>query len=64
MNSKTRELYDLIIDSHGGGVPIRPELSTSTDESTVFIFCGSSTKKEESCLVTNESCLNRQTNSV
>jgi hypothetical protein len=56
---ETRELYNLIIDSHGSGVPIRPELITSTDDSTVFIFCGSSTKKEAFCLVTKEFCLNR-----
>ena len=32
--------YDLIIDSHSGGrgLPIPPELSTSTHGSPVFIF--------------------------
>ena len=61
---QTRELYDLITDSCGGVpvVPIRPELITSTDDSTVFIFCGSTTKNDEFRLVTKESCLNRGTN--
>ena len=63
---ETRELYDLIMDLCGGipVFPIRPELINSTDNSTVFIFCGSTTKKDEFRLVTKESCLNRGTNSV
>jgi hypothetical protein len=55
----TNELYDLIIYSHGSGVPIRPELITSTDDSVVFTFCQSSTENDEFCLVTKESWLNR-----
>jgi hypothetical protein len=63
---ETRELYDLITDSRGGipAVLIRPALITSTDDSTVFIFCGSITKKDEFRLISKESCLNRGTNAV
>ena len=60
MMPKTRELYDLITDSCGG-VPvvwIRPEFITSTDDSTVFNFCGSTAKKDEFHLVTKEYHLN------
>ncbi len=63
---ETRELYDLITDSRGG-VPvvlIRPELIISINDSTVFIFYGSTTKNDEFRLVTKESCLNRGTNAV
>jgi len=46
---KMRMLYDLIIDSWSGVhvVPVKPELITSTDDSTVFIFCGSTNKPDE-----------------
>jgi hypothetical protein len=54
-----RELYDFIIESQSSDVPIRPKIITSTDDSTVFTFCGRSTMKEEFCLVTKKSCLNR-----
>ena len=66
MMPETRERYDFITDSCGGVpvVPIRPELITSTDDSTVFIFCGSTTKKDEFHLVTKESCLNKGTHAV
>lgn len=41
-------LHDLIMSSHGGGggVPVQPELRTSTDYCAVFIFCGNSMKKD------------------
>ena len=57
---ETRELYDLITDSCGGVpvVPIRPELITSMDDNKVFMFCGSTTKKDEFHLVTKEYHLN------
>ena len=47
---ETRELYDIKTDSCGGVpiVPIWSELSTSMDDSTVFIFCGSSPNTDES----------------
>ena len=63
---ETRMLYDLITDSQNGVpvVPIKPELITSTDDSTVFIFCGSANKPDEFCLVTKKSCLNKGTTSV
>ena len=59
---ETRELYDLITDSRGG-VPIvliRPELIISMDDSTVFIFYGSTTKKDDIHLITKKSCLNKE----
>ena len=42
MSKETRQLYDLIMDSHGDipGYVVRPELITSTDDSTVYIFKG------------------------
>ena len=63
---ETRMLYDLITDSQNGVpvVPIKPELITLTDDSTVFIFCGSTNKPDEFRLVTKKSCLNKGTNSV
>ena len=63
---ETRMLYDLITDSRNGVpvVPVKPELITSTDDSTVFIFCGSVNKQDEFRLVTKKSCLNKGTNSV
>lgn len=64
MKTETKELNDLIIDSHSGGVHIQPELNASTADSTVFMFCGSFAKKEEFCLDTKEPCQNRGTNAV
>ena len=63
---ETRELYDLITDSRGGIsiVLIRPELITSMDDSTVFIFYGSPMKKDDFYLVTKEPCLFSGRNTV
>ncbi len=55
---ETKKLYDLITDSWSG-VPlvcVKPELTTSTDDSSVFIFCGSAKKQDEFRLVTKKSC--------
>ena len=54
MSKETRQLYDLITDSRGG-IPVyvvRPELITSTDDSTVYIFLGHSSKPDVFSLVT------------
>ena len=63
---ETRMLYDLITDSQNGVhvVPIKSELIILTDDSTVFIFCGSTNKPDEFRLVITKSCLNKGTNSV
>jgi hypothetical protein len=63
---ETRIIYNLITYSRNGVpvVPIKPELITSTDDITVFIFCGSNTKPDEFRLVTKKSCLNKGRNSV
>ncbi len=63
---ETRMFYNLITDSRNGVpvVPVKPELITSTDDSTVFIFCGSNNKPDEFRLVTKKSCWNKGTNSV
>ena len=54
------------MDSHGG-IPryvVRPELITSTDDSTVYISEGHSSKPGVFHLVTKESCATKGTNSV
>jgi hypothetical protein len=63
---ETRMFYNLITDSRNGVpvVPVKPELITSTDDSTVFIFCGSNNQPDEFRLVTKKSCWNKGTNSV
>ena len=43
---------------------VRPELITSTDDSTVYIFEGHSSKPDVFRLVTKESCATKGTNSV
>ncbi len=48
VSKEMRELYDLIRDSHDG-IPVyvvRPELVTSTDDSTVYIFEGHSSEPD------------------
>ena len=51
---KTRMLYNLITDSWNDApvVPVKPELITLTDESTVFMFCSSTNTPDEFRLVT------------
>jgi hypothetical protein len=54
VSNETRQLYDLITDSHGG-IPVyivRPELVTSTDDRIVYIFEGHSSEPDIFCLVT------------
>jgi hypothetical protein len=66
VSKETRQLYDLITDSRGG-IPVYvvgPELITSTDDSTVYIFEGHSPKTDVFRLVTKESCATKGTNSV
>jgi len=62
MSKETRQLCDLITDSHGG-IPvyvIRPELITSTDNSTVFIFECHSSKPDVFCLFTKRVLCNKR----
>ena len=51
---KTRMLYNLITDSWNGipVVPVKPELITLTNDSTVFMFCRSTNKPGEFRLFT------------
>jgi len=66
VSNKTRQLYDLMMDSHCG-IPVyvvRLELVTSTDDSTVYIIKGHSCKPDVFCFVTKVSCATKGKKSV
>jgi len=62
----TQLLYDLVTNACNGipMFPVRPELITSTDESTQYIFDGQRAHKEKFTLVTKTSNRVRGTNAV
>jgi hypothetical protein len=66
LQPETRMLYDWVCRARSGVpcYPIHPDLTFSTDESTEFIFEGSSNKQDKFLLVSRESLKRKGTNSI